>query len=66
MKLLAKCPICRTVMELTMEHADKRIRCAVCRRLFKVPDAAAMGRALEVLAQAASDLYVDEQGNFYA
>lgn len=66
MKLLAKCPVCRTVTELSMEHADKRIRCALCRRLFKVPDSGTLQHALDLLGQASSDVFVDEQGNLYA
>lgn len=65
MRLLAKCPVCGTVAELTLEHADKRIRCRICRRLFKLPDSSTLRRALDRLSGAASDVFVDEQGNLY-
>lgn len=65
MRLLAKCPVCRTVTELTPEHADKRMRCVVCRRLFKVPDASTLQEALDLLGGAVGDVFVDEQGNVY-
>ncbi len=65
MKLLAQCPVCRMTMELSMNDADKRIRCQRCRRLFKVPDMEKMKTAMERLAGAASDVFVDEQGNVY-
>jgi transposase-like protein len=65
MKLLAKCPVCKCVTELQISDADKRIRCAVCRRLFKVPDTDTLTQALDRLAGASSDVFVDENGNLY-
>ena len=65
MRLLAKCPVCKCVTELLMSDADKRIRCAVCRRLFKVPDTDTLRQALDRLAGASSDVFVDENGNLY-
>lgn len=65
MKLLAKCPVCGVTLELTADDADKRIRCRRCRRLFKVPELDKLHRALDLLQNAAGDMYVDEQGNVY-
>jgi uncharacterized paraquat-inducible protein A len=65
MRLLAKCPDCRTVLELSISDADKRKRCARCGRLFRVPDTDAMKGALTLLRSARCDVFVDEKGNVY-
>jgi hypothetical protein len=53
------------IRELTVQDADKRIRCSNCRRLFKVPDLQTLDSAVHLLAGAARDVFVDEQGNVY-
>lgn len=65
MKLLARCPVCTTILELSIEDADKRKRCPRCARLFKVPEPETLQNALSVLKSACKDVYVDEQGNVY-
>jgi len=65
MRLLAKCPVCKCVLELQMSDADKRIRCVVCKRLFRVPDIQTLRKSLDQLETAVSDVFVDEQGNLY-
>ena len=65
MKLLAKCPDCRAVIELSIADADRRKRCVRCKRLFRVPDTEAMQGALALLQSAQCDIFVDEKGNVY-
>ncbi|MCE5186615.1 MAG: hypothetical protein LLF76_10870 [Planctomycetaceae bacterium] len=52
-------------MELAMSHADRRIHCIACGRLFKVPDQQKLQNAIDRLEDAASEVFVDEQGNLY-
>jgi uncharacterized paraquat-inducible protein A len=52
-------------MELTLEDADKRKRCLRCGRLFKVPQPEHLQKALAMLDQAHTKVYVDEKGNLY-
>jgi uncharacterized paraquat-inducible protein A len=65
MQLLAKCPGCSVTLELSLSDADKRKRCGRCGRLFSVPDLEHLQKALAVLRQARSPIYVDEKGRFY-
>ena len=65
MRLLAKCPQCQYEMDLVPEDADKRKRCGRCGRMFKVPQPEYLQKAMELLRQAQSKVYVDEKGNLY-
>ena len=65
MRLICKCPRCRTKNALTIEDADKRKRCTECKRLFKVPGPEQLKNALEILETAKTDIYVDVEGNIY-
>ena len=66
MKLVARCPVCGCVLQLSLADADKRKRCPRCTRLFKVPEADTLKNALEILKTACTDIFVDEKGNVYA
>jgi hypothetical protein len=66
MKLVARCPVCGYVLQLSLSDADKRKRCPKCTWLFKVPEADTLKKALEILETACTDIFVDEQGNVYA
>ena len=65
MKLLAKCPKCLQKLELTANMADKRIRCPKCHELFKVPDIQSLNKAIEIIANARAQVYVDQDGKIY-
>lgn len=65
MRLLARCPRCGREMELALADADKRKQCRRCGRLFKVPQPEHLQKALSLLEQARTRVYVDEKGNLY-
>ena len=65
MQILAKCPKCSQTLQLSVDAADKRIRCDKCFRLFKVPDLGHMKKAMEVIEKANGSVYVDQEGNIY-
>lgn len=65
MQLLAKCPKCSVVLELKLSDADKRKHCPQCGRLFSVPDLEHLKKALSILKEAGSTVYVDEKGRMY-
>ena len=65
MQILAKCPKCGQILELSSEAADKRIRCPKCHRLFKVPDLDSLEKAMKVISIADGTVFVDQDGNVY-
>ena len=65
MQILAKCPKCAQTLPLTIAEADKRIKCPKCYRLFKVPDLEHMKKAMKVIKNANSNIFVDQDGNIY-
>lgn len=65
MKLLAKCPKCAQNIELTIDMADKRVRCRRCRNMFKVPDMGNLNKAMKILKKAKTTIYVDQDGKIY-
>jgi hypothetical protein len=44
---------------------DRRQRCRSCGRLFKVPDAQQIEKALQVARQAGKAVFIDEDGSVY-
>ena len=66
MKILAKCPACGRVLELELEDADKRKRCVMCRRMFKVPRQDQLEKALKIIETASGAVFVDESGRVFA
>jgi transposase-like protein len=65
MHILAKCPGCNRKMELDVQSLDRRLRCPSCGRLFKVPDAQQLEKALRVAKEAGGTVFVDEDGRIY-
>lgn len=65
MRILAKCPGCGGKIELDIQSLDRRQRCESCGRLFKVPDASELRKALEIAGQANQTVFVDEDGRVY-
>lgn len=66
MKILAKCPACGRILELELEDADKRKRCAMCGRMFKVPRLDKLQKAMEIIETASGAVFVDENGRVFA
>jgi len=65
MRILAKCPDCGGRVELDIRSLDRRKRCNSCGKLFKVPDAEELKKALKVASQAGQTVYVDQDGRIY-
>ena len=65
MQILAKCPKCGQILQLSLEAADRRITCPKCYSLFKVPDLEHLEKALEVIKDAGGTVFVDQEGNVY-
>mgnify|MGYP005630383839 CR=1 FL=1 len=65
MQILAKCPRCGQVLQLSPAAADRRIRCPRCYGLFSVPGPAHLKKAVRVIKNARGRLYVDQNGNIY-
>jgi len=65
MRIIAQCPKCSNKWVLDSSAADKRVRCRVCGRLFKVPKLEEVPRAVKVIKQANGTIYVDEAGRTY-
>jgi transposase-like protein len=65
MRILVQCPGCNRQMELDVQSLDRRLRCPSCGRLFKVPDAQQLERAMKVAEQAGKSVFIDENGRVY-
>jgi len=65
MQIIAQCPKCGNAWLLDSGAADRRIRCFMCRRLFKVPKLDEVPKAVKVIRQAKGTIYVDQNGNTY-
>ena len=65
MQILAKCPTCNQILELELSDADKMKRCQKCDRLFHVPDLDHLKKAMAVIGQANTSVFVDQDGNMY-
>ena len=65
MQIIAKCPGCGSAWSLDSSAADRRIRCRKCRMLFKIPKLDEVPKAVKVIKQAKSNIYVDEEGKSY-
>jgi hypothetical protein len=48
-----------------MNDLDKRKFCGHCGRLFKIPDAEQMQKAMETAKSVGKSVYIDEQGRIY-
>jgi len=65
MRIIAQCPKCSNKWVLDGSAADKRVRCRICGRLFKVPKLEEVPKAVKVIKQAKGTIYVDEAGRTY-
>ena len=65
MQIHAKCPQCGQVLQLNLNAADKRITCSGCAGIFKVPDLDHLRKAVKVIKDANSAVFVDLDGNIY-
>ncbi len=65
MQIIAQCPKCGNNWLLDASAADRRIRCRKCHRLFKVPKLEEVPKAIKVIKQAKSTIYVDQNGKTY-
>jgi uncharacterized protein (DUF983 family) len=66
MQIIATCPQCNRQSLFAGNCADKRKRCSHCGKLIKIPPARELVRALAVLKDAKTVVYVDETGKVYA
>jgi predicted Zn finger-like uncharacterized protein len=65
MQIIAHCPRCGAAWLLDENAADRRVRCQSCRKLFKIPSLAEVPKAVRVIKQSKSTIYVDEKGKMY-
>ncbi len=65
MQIIAQCPNCGNSWLLEADAADRRLRCAKCRQLFKVPKLEDVPKAVKIIKQSKNTLYVDEDGKIY-
>ena len=65
MQLLAKCPACSQILQLELSDADKVKWCQKCGRPFHVPDLERLKKAMEVIGNAQTSVFVDQDGNMY-
>ena len=65
MQIIAQCPECGASWLLDSAAADRRIKCHNCSRKFKVPGVDEMGKAVEIINESESSLYVDKSGKIY-
>jgi len=65
MQIIARCPVCGSGWLLGESAADRRIRCRKCGRLFKVPRLEEVPKAINIISQAKTTTYVDQDGRTY-
>jgi hypothetical protein len=65
MQIIAQCPYCKSCWLLDETAADRRVKCANCRRLFKIPKLEDVPKAAKVIRSAKGTVYVDELGRTY-
>jgi ribosomal protein S27AE len=66
MQIIAQCPRCGNISLLDADAADRRIKCTKCHRLFKVPKLEEVPKAVKIIRQAKTTIYVDQNGKTYA
>jgi len=64
-RIIAQCPMCGNAWLLGPDAADRRVRCRICHRLFRVPKLDEVPKAVKVIKQAKGTVYVDEAGKTY-
>ncbi|MDD5133937.1 MAG: hypothetical protein PHP01_00820 [Phycisphaerae bacterium] len=65
MNLLIKCPSCCRNFAADGTVADKRVKCTLCGRLFKVPNTNEYGKAEKIINSSKTTLYVDQKGQIF-
>ena len=65
MHILATCPSCVHVLQFGSSETDKRKRCPSCGCLFQVPPLDKMDKAMKIIQNANTMLFVDEDGKKY-
>jgi len=65
MQIIARCPYCGSCWLLASSAADRRITCRKCQNLFKVPRLQDLPRALSLITEAKTAIYVDQAGEAY-
>lgn len=65
MQIIAKCPGCGSTRLLDAAAADRRMTCRKCGKLFKIPKLDEVPKAVKVIKNAKSTIYVDEVGKRY-
>jgi predicted Zn finger-like uncharacterized protein len=65
MQIIVQCPECKKTWRVDGVAADRRVSCKKCGTLFKVPKLEDVPKAAQVIKQAKSDIYVDEDGKIF-
>jgi len=65
MRIIAQCPGCGNISLLPETAADHRMRCEKCHNMFKIPTLDQAPKAVKILKDADSTVYVDSEGNLY-
>ena len=65
MQIIVQCPRCGYRWRLEAAAADRRVRCRKCLLLLKVPDLTEVPNATDIINQAESELYVDDNGKVF-
>jgi hypothetical protein len=65
MKLLAKCPECKQLTEFGPEAADRRLRCAWCKKKIKIPPAGELADSPMVIRTGEGAVFIDDKGQVY-
>jgi hypothetical protein len=64
-RVLAKCPQCKRITEFGEDSPDRRLKCAWCGRLIKIPPLEELENAGRLIRTAEGAIYIDENGRLY-
>jgi DNA-directed RNA polymerase subunit M/transcription elongation factor TFIIS len=65
MDFLIKCPNCCRNLSADATAADRRFKCPLCGKLFKVPNKNEYRKASKIIKSSQTSLYVDQQGKIF-
>jgi hypothetical protein len=65
MKVWARCPQCKKLTEYGADAPDRRLRCAWCGTMVKIPPASELEDAARILRTDGGAVYIDENGKVY-
>jgi ribosomal protein S27E len=65
MDFLIKCPNCCRNLSADASATDRRIKCPICGKLFKVPDTNEYRKAAKIIKSSQTSLYVDQKGKIF-